>query len=821
MDKMLPTYIVDSLRTYKKDTAAFLTWLATAGQSSGYDVNSSTTGGYSAAAPKPRRNPSLLRQMPAQQELQMVLFDTSHILPLAQTVAAGPKKLSKVPIHVKEALQRAIKDRERCNAWYQNQHVGAAEPSDDDKGHAYFVILLKQAFETLENHFEKKQPIKSVVKKIEEKQALPDLINPFEWLTVEDILDKEASDSRHNTHNVFGMVGAPASGCTSKSEPQERVYTVKEAEEDPTMAIFCLLEDLASLQAFIRELWEQRKRKEITSLTAGVCTHAALDFAKALEMNAFGAHREGSGWEEAVLKGNVSAQNEGELKSKPTIFPFIDLTKALVAFRDLEYEELKTYCAEIAKSLCYSMFGASFTLEQLERFSILRHVPTWKLILASGKPVSRDPLTDGLDEALRTKRIALATVFALQIYQDIFNIMDGDAGYGFEDVESTAKRVHESVDSFFSYQKRMLPSPDQRFTDSLQYSQEASLFLADRHTKNADKILFVRHNHPLALGILETRLALGLYEDGRELAEHLSLVRASIHLYNALLQSTELKEPWPAMERTIEYFTPEKIFVGPRPNGLAECLRRCELSEGASLTKYAKGTRDTTFKRATQPRRSMFETIPVLQMLSQRYLGDGDGSNSVSVDQDLIEEIVSTLPAGKHNKSQKGRLRKQWDASQKMGPVQVLTLLRDAVSEAEPRLTFDFFGAHRKAWQILRTLWLHHGELITQWFPALAQTNKDSVDKVLHAIPLMVLTLCNSKAVPSQEAGKKIMERASYLMSMYRSGKSLPIRRFEKDVLTLTFTQRTTLPYSPSTPINSLHLQKCLQKKWKRLHKES
>ncbi len=296
------------------------------------------------------------------------------------------------------------------------------------------------------------------------------------------------------------------------------------------------------------------------------------------------------------------------------------------------------------------------------------------------------------------------------------------------------------------------------------------MFLSKQHTSEMDN-LYVRYNHPLVLGIEEARLTLEIYEAGRKLAEYLSLVRASIHLYNALLQSTELKEPWPAMEKTIEYFTPEKIFVGPRPKGLAECLRRCELSEGASLTSYAKGTRDTTFKRAAQPRRSMFETLPVLQMLSQRYLSASDGSSNISVDQDLIEEIISTLPAGKHNKSQKGKLRKQWDASQKMGPVQVLTLLRDAVSEAEPRLTFDFFGAHRKAWQILRTLWSHHGELITHWFPALAQTNKDSVDKVLHAIPLMVLTLCNSKAGPSQEAGKKIMERASHLMSMYRSGK--------------------------------------------------
>lgn len=762
MDKMLPTYIVDSLRTYKKDTAAFLTWLATAGQSSGYDVNSSNIG-KSPAVPKSRRNPNLLQQTPSQQELQLVLFDTSHILPLAQTVAAAPKKLNKIPIHVKEALQRAIKDRERCNAWYQNQHVGAAEPNGDDEGHAYFVILLKQAFETLENLFEQKQPLKRPEKKVEEKQAIPDLINPFEWLTVEDILDKEASDSRHN--NPTTKAGTSASSSTSKSEPQERIYTVKEAEEDPTMAIFCLLEDLASLRAFIRELWGQKKRKEITSLTAGVVTHAALDFAKALETDALGSHGDDKGWETAleVLQGNMRAGKDDELRSKPADLPFIDLTAALVAFRDLEYDELKTYCAEV-------VFGASAEPGPLEKFSVLRLLPAWKGIIASGKPVSRDPLTDGLDTILKTKKIALAAVFARQIDQDIYDIMHEDASYGLENVQATAKRVHESVDSYFRYQERMLPALDQGFTDNLKGVQEISMFLSKRLINEMDNP-YVRYNHPLVFGIEEARLTLEIYEAGRKLAESFSLVRASIHLYNALLQSTELKEQWPAMEETIEYFTPEKIFVGPRPEGLAECLRRCELSEGASLTSYAKGTRDTTFKRAAQPRRSMFETVPVLQMLCERYLTAKDDSNNISVDQDLIEEIVSTLLTGKNNKSRKGKLRKQWDASQKMGPVQVLTLLRDAVSEAESKLTFDFFGAHRKAWHILRTLWIHHGELITHWFPALAQTNQDSVDKVLHAIPLMVLTLCNSKAGPSQEAGKKIMERASYLMSMHSAGK--------------------------------------------------
>lgn len=477
------------------------------------------------------------------------------------------------------------------------------------------------------------------------------------------------------------------------------------------------------------------------------------------------------------LQAKLKARNKKhkkQNKGKPTDFPYLELTKVLLQFRDLEPEKLNAYCAEILKTGPEATPGSPVNLGVLEKFSTLQLLPHWKKNFTAGRLASREPLGEGLTAIFETQTVALSSMFTLQIYQDVHNIMKAVEGSGFDSVLKTTKRVQNSVDSYFRYHDRMLPALSQKFTDDLKRMQEDSVFLGKGFHTETDEQRFIRHNHPLVWGLEEARLALEIYEAGHQLAEFLSLVRSSIHLYNALYQSTTLKEPWPAMEKAIEYFTPERVFVGPRPGGLPECLRRCELAEGASLTSYAKGTRDKSFKRASQPRRSIFQTVPVLEMLSKRYLGTSDGPTSIAVDQDLIEEIVSHLPAGKNNKSQKGKLRKQWDTSQKMGPVQVLTLLRDAVSESESHLSFDFFGAHRRAWQVLRTLWMHHQESITYWFPALEETDKDSVDKVLHALPLMILNLCNAKAGPAQEAGKTIMEQAAQQMALLRSEDRTP-----------------------------------------------
>ena len=762
---MLPLYLVDSLRTYKKDTTAFLTWLVNTGKRCGYEAASASTSGKPLPPRPSNENPTQSRNEPQN------FIDTWHIVPLAESIASTNKKFSKVPMPIAEALQRAIKNRERCNVWFERHHGNNAEVKDDNEGHAHFLNLLKQALGTLENCILEQDNLKKGVKpskkNVDANQQISTVINVFDHLTMDDILDREASQSRSKSSSE----SVSKSKSKPKTEPQEQRYTVKEAEDDRIMTIFCLLEDLAHLRAFIRETWEARKANTVSSIVAGLVTQTALDFAKALESDSFGACEEDCAWEKAVdlLKGKVSTSGGRKLQSPSLDVPLLELTKILTQFRDLASMEFNTYITQYVSNYRKSHSPASAKLTDPGDPGILTVLPIYRSLVETGGQPGHDLLTEGLRGILATQKIELCTVFALQVFLDIHCIMDDGVNFGLHRLQMTAKRMRKCAENYFRYHERMAPALDEEYMDSLKHLQMISTLQTEAPKAEENQAMFVLSNHPWVQGLNDGALSMGIYCAGVRLADHMSVVRASLHLYNTLLQTKGLKSPWPAMEETIKYFTPEKVFVGPRPTNMPDCERRGELAEGASLTMYAKDCRDTIFRKSSAPRRSMFEDNSLLDTLSSCFLLRPGHTERTPVTQDMVEAIIENCPTGKSNKSFKGKLRKQWDSSYKMGPVQLLILLRDAITEAEPRLSFDFFGAHRRGWRILRTLWSEFEKRILEWFPGFAHANNTAVDRAIHVLPLLMLKLRMSAPGPARNFGHDIMERSRQIVELVRA----------------------------------------------------
>ena len=761
---MLPLYLVDSLRTYKRDTTAFLTWLVNTGKRCGYEVASASASGKPSPARPTNEYPTHLRDEPQN------LIDTWHIVPLAEIIASTNKKFSKVPMPIAEALQRAIKNRERCNVWFERHHGNNAEVKDDNEGHAHFLNLLKQALGTLENCILEQNNLKKGVKppkkNVDANQQISSVINVFDHLTMDDILDREASQSRTkpSSENVSKSKSKP------KPEPQEQRYTVKEAEDDRIMAIFCLLEDLAHLRAFLKETWEARRANTVSSIVAGFVTQTALDFAKALENDSFGACEEGFAWEKAVdlLKGKVSTSGQRKLQSPSPDAPLLELTENLMRFRDLKSSELDIYITRYVNEYRNSQSSASAKSKDLDDPWILRVLPIYRSLIESGGQPGHDLLTEGLRGILTTRNIELCTVFALQVFLDIHCIMCDEIDFGLHRLHLTAKRMRKYAENYFQYHERMAPALDEEYMDNLKHLQKISTPQTEAPKVEENQAIFVLSNHPWVQGLNDGTLSMGIYCAGVRLADHMSVVRASLHLYNTLLQTRGLKSPWPAMEETIQYFTPEKVFVGPRPTNMPDCERRGELAEGASLTMYAKDCRDTIFRKSSAPRRSMFADNSFLDMLSSCFLLHPGRTERTPMTQEMVEAIIANCPTGKSNKSFKGKLRKQWHSSHKMGPVQLLILLRDAITEAEPRLTFDLFGAHRRGWRILRTLWSEFEKRILEWFPGFAPANNTAVDRAIHVLPLLMLKLRMSPPGPGRKFGHDMMERSRQIVELVR-----------------------------------------------------
>lgn len=737
---MQPAYLSDSYKLYKEETTAFLTWLTNTGLQLGYDLTNGA----------PSRG---LKAMTLQ---SFEMINSSQIIPLAELIASGPRRLGEIPAGIKRALRLAIKNRERCNVWHRQNPEKAEEDRTKDLGHFQFILILKEAAEVLDTVAVEKKPLE---RKVSAPPEEPKLTTLFENLKVHDILDDEASEIR--------SAAAPkeqAASSKHKAKP-ERKFTVKEVEDDPEMTLFCLLEDLARLRAFLQETWSSRKAGSISSICASMVTNTALDFAKALEEESLEACSSLKGWQDTVSSLNKASTPKKGLEEASNELTLPELHTVLTKFRDLSQEKFKGYITRFIRQ-----YTDSKHLKEPDKLEVLTMLPLYQRLLKIGILPGKDQFTLVLQSLLETKKVKLHTVFGLQIYMDVLFIMRGDIGSGFQDLRKTAKRVQQSAGKFFSYQEKMLPPLDSVYVEGLRGLQESGAYYAKEFDPKKDIELLTLSNHPLGHGLENGMMTLSFYEAGKRIADHFAHVRDSLHLYNALLQEKKLEGAWPAMEDTIEYFTPEKVFVGPRPLSRPEYLRRCELADGASLTNYAKDTRNMDFKKTSnsQRSRSLFEDIPVVEMLCQRYLEPPDKSRPILA-QNVVEDIVGAYAAGKNKNSHKGRLRKQWRASHKIGPVQLLTMLRDAISEAEPRLSFDFFAAHCRAWRILGTVYTLWEEQLSQKFPYLHRIEEQNVDRVTHTVPLMVFSLCLSTHKDTKRLGESIMARAAQVVEVFRA----------------------------------------------------
>ena len=741
---MLPLFLIDSLRKYKGDTTEFLTWLAQTGQKCGYPL-----------APKPNLKASRQKTKEASgdsvQEIPTHTLDIKDIVPLAQTVAAAPKKLRKIPASIKEVLARAIENRERCNLWFQKHHKEAPTASDGDRQHLHFIDVLRETLKTLAAG---PGPLPADT---EPETAV--LTNMFEHLTVEQILDDEINLLRTNE---LSIETASSSVQKPKSGPKETVYTVKEANNDSRMAVYCLIQDFGRLRDFLKQTWQLRQLKKISSFSASMATNAAMEFARNLEIKVIDACDDLDCWEQAMklfgmddsLEASTGQAREHAVET-PEVdgFNYVHITLTLIQFR--EYND----CDEFDDLLNNDAYPDTVG-NLIER----NFLSMYRRMLSEGTARGIDLLTQGLRTILSERIVSLWMVFAWQIFLDIHSIIGEHIGSGLEDIQTTGKRIQDILGRYYQYSQLMQPALDEQNAIRLKRLYDLSEVYAKDHDVKASKDFFLFQHHPWSCGLAEGTLKLSFNAMGRGLGDHLSIVMSSAHLYNVLRQSEELAMPWPAMEGLIKHYTPETIFGGPRPVELHECLRRAALAEGGSATLFAKNPRQMQSFKSKKGRRHIDVENPVREMLSNRYLINEDGIVQTEIDQDLIEAIVCKFPTGKNNKSRNGKLRKQWETSRQLGPVQLLTLLREAIAEAEPELEFAYFGAHRRGWQILRRV---HTEIEADW--AEYWPEKRLLDTVIHGIPLLLMLRYADQMGGHTPSGRELMAKAGKVVQAYIS----------------------------------------------------
>jgi hypothetical protein len=273
-DKMLPDFLYDSYKQYKKDTDSIASWLATTAKGCGYFVkplgNVVETSQPSIRLKGKARKLAKDSHKAAPHDATISSNSTAHkahqyiiarkeFVPLAEHVAAATKPPIAVPSTFVTTLTRAISLRKERSRWLcRYQEVECPEA---DESHDHFVDVLEKVYSTLKPRFQRApRPVP-----ISHGRSNSDITNVFAQL--------------HLDQPSEAFINAPS--AVSTTIPKE-TYTAEPSRtvQEMYLAFHCLLEDLEVLRKYLKQIWSGYAWG-ISDLTAcSVTATVAIDIAR-------------------------------------------------------------------------------------------------------------------------------------------------------------------------------------------------------------------------------------------------------------------------------------------------------------------------------------------------------------------------------------------------------------------------------------------------------------------------------------------------------------------------------------------------------------
>lgn len=324
-----------------------------------------------------------------------------------------------------------------------------------------------------------------------------------------------------------------------------------------------------------------------------------------------------------------------------------------------------------------------------------------------------DELTKGLATLYRTKEIPLWLVFASQIFLDITHVFRASIGDAYVQIKRTAivtkinmSRIMDSPLHSLNWPKQNQKhtkdvwnfAQDWIMTDGLDRLSQA--FYSTSFPTYEHEPYGLLKSHPLLCGTIESSLRLS----HRETGIHLSMAWGSIlyvgHLYNALRQTHVIDLEWPDMDLFIAIHSAKTLFVGDLPTTLEDCKKRYDLMMGVAVENFAKNKKNRGSGKVVHNKagpRNWQTDSPIVHTIKERYLTQR-GSIAWSVQN--IEAILNEA-------NQQGlpqHLRNRWNKSHQLSHMQVLSILRSALSAEYKVLHFDYISMHYRCLDFLRQL---------------------------------------------------------------------------------------------------------------------
>ena len=556
----LPENLYDTYRQSKAGTTEFLTWLVEQAAAAGHHLPPKALS-QQAKAPRLKGKERLLQKKAAAgPTVERYPVVTDEILPLTRKLVAKHKTSVQIPQAILHLIQKVIKARQRCTAWYEKQSTKNQSLRQSNQTHAYFTNILVGTLEVLKP---KKDTITIPSGGGEREEKKPDEHhnNIFDYLGLEETGLYVVADNAECNDTVS------AKNPTPRKDAKRKVYE-PEVSENVGFAVFCMLEDLERIRLYIRQSWEKYLVKEISIMNVSVCTNTALEFARQIETDF--SQRFPRFVEFTAVLQYLHPETDwlGDLKKKftgqqfrPELVPDTCPTHSLYFFPFLElilYTESGYGIPKIDD--IYDPRSDASGLERNEQWRgdhiLIQHfLRAFPPSPVSGL-VTTDEIREGLRYVTRTKSIRLWIVFGLQIQLDIHHILGKsppclkqdcidpflgfDATRGFQELHSSAKHIKEMLAAHLHFHNKMgghLP--------------EAMLCKIDVIFKMLDKVILsdvLRYDrlesfgsrpfmllsmHPLLCGLLHFSFLLAMQHLGLFVAQQHGAITAVAHLCNA------------------------------------------------------------------------------------------------------------------------------------------------------------------------------------------------------------------------------------------------------------------------------------------------
>ncbi|PQE07346.1 Ank-repeat mbp1 protein [Rutstroemia sp. NJR-2017a WRK4] len=730
---MLLPFPAISYKRYKDDTSTFVKWLAETAQSCRSETIGSTpttesakeggarlkgkarklakekarTANNKTSAAKPDND-----EIPAAKPENHVV-DTSELLGLAHTISNSKNSSIIVPTEIIRAGIRAVSARRKCTAYFES----ITNKDDDEKlsrneSHAYFTKLMEDVLVILQPHFAPSTTPKDSTKQ-PSGSLLQDLQNRFARLEVEE--PEEPDDEKE--------VEAPVDNHLTIYEL--RATNEKAAVEEQAFAYFCLFGELDKVRSHLEAVWTDYKLERTDIITAAVVTNTAFQLARRAQDEALSAFPGGENYAQVKpmlnqVTGKVNMDEETEnwtfyfayetltnfcAISEPYAVPLIDKTlpggynpldnRSQMFPREKRNED-SVLLMELLPEFCYVID------DEVEHFA-------------------GDELTQAIKEMNETKKIAIWLAFAATVFLDIHHIMREKVERAFDDFQAIVINTKLAMKRHTEFMRNdpwpKSWSENEKIIPQIFMAEMENYMLQDRAlpmkmccyrkagtpttTEEYERFYFHKRQ-PILCGLQAFYTMLMLKRIGRKCCDSFGTAVFPAQLYNALQQKTNPVSFWPAMEDLINLHTPERIFLGARPQTIDSCFKQIHLMFGHSVTDFAANQRQTGRRTvASKDRVKHLEDITNTCMFFRQAFCQGMPAAI------LVQKIEEFLNKQAQEKAQKQKpksktLRHEWSRYGRLSSTQLLEALTASLAFELPGLRFSYFDLHRQSVEMLR-----------------------------------------------------------------------------------------------------------------------